>query len=146
MSKLSFQVNQAESEGCRLFNGKCFFLEERLKLTKPFQAENPHLRIFTLYLLRDPRASLADIKVFYAKKSLANTKVFMSQKVLLISMFFMPKSLAVINVFMPKSLADINVFANIVNNINNVNNDNCINNFNTVNCVKISTMSTVPMI
>ena len=87
-----------------------FFLEERLKLTKPFQAENPHLRIFTLYLLRDPRASLADIKVFYAKKSLANTKVFMSQKVLLISMFFMPKSLAVINVFMPKSLADINVF------------------------------------
>jgi len=25
-------------------------------------AENPHLRIFTLYLLRDPRASLADIK------------------------------------------------------------------------------------
>ena len=27
------------------------------------QAENPHLRIFTLYLLRDPRASLADIKV-----------------------------------------------------------------------------------
>ena len=28
-----------------------------------FQAENPHLRIFTLYLLRDPRASLADIKV-----------------------------------------------------------------------------------
>ena len=85
MSKLSFQVNQAESEGCRLFNGKCFFLEERLKLTKPFQAENPHLRIFTLYLLRDPRASLADIKVFYAKKSLANTKVFMPQKVLLIS-------------------------------------------------------------
>ena len=110
MSKLSFQVNQAESEGCRLFNGKCFFLEERLKLTKPFQAENPHLRIFTLYLLRDPRASLADIKVFYAKKSLANTKVFMPQKVLLISMFFMPKSLAVLNVFMPKSLADINVF------------------------------------
>ena len=29
-----------------------------------FQAENPHLRIFTVYLLRDPRATLADIKVF----------------------------------------------------------------------------------
>ena len=37
------------------------------KLTRQmtyFQAENPHLRIFTVYLLRDPRATLADIKVF----------------------------------------------------------------------------------
>lgn len=32
-------------------------------MVDPPQSENPHLRLFTVYLLRDPRASLADIKV-----------------------------------------------------------------------------------
>ena len=44
-----------------------FELCDKYNIT-PFQAENPHLRIFVLYLLRDPRASLADIKVKHVKE------------------------------------------------------------------------------
>ena len=48
------------------------------------QAENPHLRIFVLYLLRDPRASLADIKVKHMKEVLFGLMLYKSELVMCI--------------------------------------------------------------
>ena len=48
------------------------------------QAENPHLRIFVLYLLRDPRASLADIKVKHMKEVLFGLMLYKSELVICI--------------------------------------------------------------